>query len=307
MKILLLTTGGTIASVIDDGVIDVTDSGRLLVLKKYKELDSDTQFDICSPINILSENICNDDYVAIAKTVLDIDFENYDGVIITHGSDTLAYTSALVGLLLCDTQIPVCLVAADKALEDERSNGMDNFIAAVKLIKTGAKGVFVPYRNSDNKVHIHYATKLFQSGILSDDFYSLGEEYSVFENGIFTKSTHSETERLDTSEIDLSFSKKIIQIMPYPQLDYTRIDTDGADAVLHHTYHAGSVCVNENKHLCALSFMNRCKEKNIPFYICGLKKDKSNYDSMSQVLENGAVPLFDMAPACAYMKIMLEG
>ena len=78
MKILLVTTGGTIASVVDDGVIDVKPQGRLLVLNKYKEIDDKTQFDVISPVNILSENISRDDFKIIARTMLDIDYSKYD-------------------------------------------------------------------------------------------------------------------------------------------------------------------------------------------------------------------------------------
>ncbi len=309
MKILLVTTGGTIASIIDDGVIDVSPQGKLLVLKKYREIDNDTQFEIMSPVNILSENITADDYKIIAKTMLSIDYDKYDGVIVTHGSDTLAYTSAMLGLLLSDIEKPVCVVAADKSLQDEKSNGMDNFVAAVQVIKAQKNGVFVPYRNADMVTYIHIGTKLFESSVLSDDFYSVGGACGEYKDNVL-RFYHKqyEAERLSyKSNIDLSFSKKIIQVCPYPLLDYSRIDIEGADAVIHRTYHAGSMCVNNDKNTSVLSLVARCKDKNIPFFICGLTSGKDNYFSMSSILKREVNVLFDMSPACAYMKVMLEG
>lgn len=309
MKILLVTTGGTIASIIDDGVIDVSPQGKLLVLKKYREIDNDTQFEIMSPVNILSENITADDYKIIAKTMLSIDYDKYDGVIVTHGSDTLAYTSAMLGLLLSDIEKPVCVVAADKSLQDEKSNGMDNFVAAVQVIKAQKNGVFVPYRNADMVTYIHIGTKLFESSVLSDDFYSVGGACGEYKDNVL-RFYHKqyEAERLSyKSNIDLSFSKKIIQVCPYPLLDYSRIDIEGADAVIHRTYHAGSMCVNNDENTSVLSLVARCKDKNIPFYICGLTSGKDNYFSMSSILKREVNVLFDMSPACAYMKVMLEG
>lgn len=308
MKILLVTTGGTIASVVDDGVIDVKPQGRLLVLNKYKEIDSKTQFDVISPVNILSENISRDDFKIIARTMLDIDYSKYDGVVVTHGSDTLAYTSAMIGLLLHNIEKPVCVVAADKSLQEEKSNGMDNFCAAIKIIEAKKNGVFVPYRNADMVTYVHYATKLFESSILTDDFYSTCGACGEYKNGTLTFfDKQVKKDRLDTKSPDLDFLKRVVQVYPYPELDYESINIDNADAVIHRTYHAGSVCVSDKGNLSVEILIKKCADKNIPLYVCGLKEGKDNYYSMSSVLSKGVVPLYDMSPACAYMKIMLEG
>lgn len=308
MKILLFTTGGTIASVIDNGVIDVEPQGGLLVLKKYSEIDSEAQFEVVSPINILSENIKLSDFKTIAMEFKSIDFSKYDGIIVTHGSDTLAYTSSLLGLLFSNINKPICVVAADKSLQDESSNGMDNFIAGVEVIKRGLNGVYVPYRNGDGVTYIHQAQKLFESDTLSDDFYSLGGAFATFENGeVVIRDKEAEIYKVDINKADLTFSKRIMQVMPYPDLDYSRIDISGFDAVLHRTYHAGSVSISEDegRDICVL--IDKCAGENVPLYICGLKSGKANYYSMSSVLDKGVKPLYDMAPACAFMKLMLEG
>lgn len=309
MKILLFTTGGTIASVIDDDVIDVTPQGKLLVLNKYKEIDKDTQFEVVSPVNILSENVMLFDYKTIVEEFKRIDFSIYDGVIVTHGSDTLAYTSALLGLLFSNVNKPICVVAADKSLQDEKSNGMDNFIAGVELIKQGINGVYVPYRNSDGVVYIHRAVDLFESDTLSDDFYSLGGAFAVYQDGIITECENKNTNAHSVSidKADLSFSKKIMQVMPYPDLDYSRIDVKGLDCVLHRTYHAGSVCVAMESDKSITTLIDKCKSEGVPLYVCGLKSGKANYYSMSSVLHKGIIPLYDIAPPCAFMKLMLEG
>ena len=309
MKILLFTTGGTIASVIDNDVIDVTPQGKLLVLNKYAEIDSQTEFEVMSPVNILSENVKLSDYKAIIEAFREIDFDLYDGVIVTHGSDTLAYTSAMISLLYADINKPVAVVASDKSLQDNSSNGLDNFIAGVEIVKSGLNGVYVPYRNGDGVVYIHYGQKLLESSVLSDDFYSVGGAFATFENGEIKKLNNSEQTlyRIDIKKADLSFSRKIMQVMPYPDLDYSRIDVSGVDGVLHRTYHAGSVCANNEGNRCITTLIDRCKAENVPIYICGLKSGKANYYSMSSILDKGVVPLYDMSPACAYMRVMMEG
>ena len=309
MKILLFTTGGTIASIIDDGVIDVKPQGKLLVLNKYAEIDLHTEFEVVSPVNILSENVKLSDYKAIIEAFKEIYFDLYDGVIVTHGSDTLAYTSAMLSLLYADINKPVAIVSADKSLQDSNSNGMDNFIAGVEIVKQRLNGVYVPYINGDGTIYIHYGQKLLESSVLSDDFYSVGGAFATFENGEIKKLGGGEQTlcSIDIQKADLSFSKKIMQVVPYPDLDYSRIDISGLDCVLHRTYHAGSVCANHEGSRCITTLINRCKAENVPIYICGLKRGKANYYSMSSILDKGVIPLFDMSPACVYMKLMMEG
>ncbi len=309
MKILLITTGGTIASIIDDGVVDVKPQGRLLVLRKYKEIDPDTEFEVVSPVNILSENVKFDDYMSLINAMLKIDFDLYDGVIITHGSDTLAYTSALIGLLFSSIGKPIAIVAADRSLQDEKSNGMDNFIAGVEMIKASKNGVYVPYKNADGVTYIHHATNLLESGILSDDFHSVGGACAIFENGVISdlQCSVEKQKGIRIEDADLSFSKNIVQVFPYPELDYSKIDISKADAVIHRTYHAGSVCANKNGTSCVSSLIYRCNQRGIPFYICGLKSGKANYYSLNSVLSKGVKPLYDISPACAYIKLLLEG
>ncbi len=308
MKILLITTGGTIASVIHSGVIDVTQHARLLVLEKYRAIDDKTQFDVISPVNILSENVRVSDYKAIVKAINNTDVKAYDGIIITHGSDTLAYTSALIGLLYEKLDIPIALVASDKPLEDERSNGMDNFICAVEIIKAKMCGVYVPYKNADGVMYIHYATNLLQSQMLSDDFYSVGGAYAVYEDGCISKSSYAkERPKIDVDKADLNFNRTILQVSPYPALDYSRFDIDGLWAVLHTTYHAGTMCADKDDDTSVLSLIRRCKQKGVPFYVCGVYSGKSDYKSLDTVIGEGAIVLYDMSPACAYMKLLLEG
>ena len=75
-----------------------------------------------------------------------IDTALYSGVILTHGSDTLAYTSALLGMYFRHFDIPLFIIASNKPIGEKGSNGLFNFTSAVGLIKGGKyKGVFTLY------------------------------------------------------------------------------------------------------------------------------------------------------------------
>ena len=59
----------------------------------------------------------------------------YDGIIVTHGTDTLPYSAAALSYALGNNCIPVCLVSSNYPIEDERANGVDNLHGAIRLIE----------------------------------------------------------------------------------------------------------------------------------------------------------------------------
>ena len=148
MNILIFATGGTIGSVVDGGSINVSAESQCAVAEHYAATHPDVQFTINKPLNILSERVTSDDFNTLASALFREDFSYYDGVILTVGSDNLAYLSAFVGLLCADAEAPICLAAADKILSDPATNGFANFACAVELIRQKKRGVFVFDRES---------------------------------------------------------------------------------------------------------------------------------------------------------------
>ena len=118
MEILLIMTGGTIGSSFDGDSINVRSDGKSAVVDRSLSEHTDIQFDTVHPLNILSESITCDDFNILAKALFDVDDTKYDGVIVTAGSDSLAYLSSFVGLLLGDCPIPVIGMFANESIFD---------------------------------------------------------------------------------------------------------------------------------------------------------------------------------------------
>lgn len=108
------------------------------------------EFVTASPLTILSENLLPDDWKTIADCVRKRLTPDMAGVVITHGTDTLGYSAAALSFMLAGLPVPVALVSANLPLEDPRSNGTANFLAAVDFIRTEKlPGVFVFYRQQE--------------------------------------------------------------------------------------------------------------------------------------------------------------
>lgn len=139
-KILVIGTGGTIACKKDESIhLD----SPFKIIEKYEK--SNVEFECASPFFVLSENMSLELWKKLLDFIGEIDFSKYKGVIILHGSDSLSFTSALVGNAFYNK--PIVFVASDKPLEEVGANGFDNFNRAVEEILKGIDTVYVSYGN----------------------------------------------------------------------------------------------------------------------------------------------------------------
>lgn len=298
MKLLILTTGGTIGSTFDGTAVDV--AGACPAAEQYKTAHPDDGIEGRRVTDILSEEIALSDFERLAQAIYAVDTKVYGGVILTCGSDTLAYIAAFVGLLCADFDIPVMIVAANRVLSDPASNGYVNFDCAAELIRAGVRGVLVPYRNTDGVLYVHEATALRQADY-GDDFLSLyGDAYAVFDGALRERRAYR-PERIPAGVFSPNnppgFTKKVLLIHPYPGMDYAAIHTEGYDAVLHAVYHSGTL---DAKSYCAWA-----KSLQNPAYLCSLRSGQKPYRTTLSALGTGMRALYDTSPECAYMKLLL--
>lgn len=134
-KIALLHTGGTIASRVDystGAVIAQYTADEVLDL--YPELRAIANIDSRLVANMQSEMMRFAHWNILAKAVEAAVKEGADGVIITHGTDILAMTSAALSFALEDVPIPVLLVGSQRSSDRPSSDAVTNLLCAVTFI-----------------------------------------------------------------------------------------------------------------------------------------------------------------------------
>ncbi|MBR1534075.1 MAG: asparaginase [Ruminococcus sp.] len=300
MKVLVIATGGTIGSVFNGTAIDVDASQSCAVAEMYKTEYSDFDYDSIAPLNLLSEQLSAADLNTLGKVLLTVDIALYDGVILTCGSDNLGYLAAFVGLLTCRREKPLAIVATNLILTDPAANGYANFCAAVKLIARGERGCYVPYRNMDGVMYIHSAVDLRQAD-LSDDFFSFDGAYAVMENyEIIPKTNYKQQIIPDVFDGEHlpQISDNVMLIAPYPLIDYDAFDFSGKRAVLHTLYHSATL-----DSAGAIKMMERLSDT--PLYLASFRSGRKRYQTAVDAIDAGAIPLVDISPECAYMKLLL--
>ena len=143
-RILLIGTGGTIASrPTDDGLAPSITTAELL--DKVPEIARFCSPDCVQLFNMDSTNIRPEHWLMIAETIRR-SYESYDGFVVTHGTDTMAYTAAGLSYLVQNSRKPVVLTGAQISVamddSDARRNLIDAFICAADEESRGVLVVF---------------------------------------------------------------------------------------------------------------------------------------------------------------------
>ena len=347
MKVLLIVTGGTIGSTQSNGYIGLREQSEYPLLSLYYAyMESqgisklDVEFVVTSPYQLLSENSTGEILGRLAESIhaglCQAKQEGCQGIIVTHGTDTLAYSAAMAGYLFMDSPLPIVFVSANYVLSDVRSNGLDNFHYALQWIQEGIGGVYVSYRNTGDVPRIHLGTRVLGHQAYSDDVYSMGASCAWYgEDGVhdvflwqrekFVGAENGQKERTVTDLTELGNDKvnvgeildggrilalqlplqwqwdaPVLQIYPAPGMRYPVIPTE-TKAVLHHSYHAGTIC-SETPEM--ELFFEEARRRQIPVFLTGADPELV-YDSTRIFDHYGINVLRKASPISMYIKLWL--
>lgn len=130
-RILMIATGGTIACKRSDaGLTPVLTSQELL---SYVPAAKDfCSVDTLQLMNIDSTNMEANHWLAIARAV-ENNYSNYDGFVITHGTDTMAYTAAALSYLVQNSIKPVIITGAQKPIDLDVTDARTNLIDSLRI------------------------------------------------------------------------------------------------------------------------------------------------------------------------------
>ena len=139
----MLATGGTIAcEPSEDGLVPRL-SGESM-LKALQGSGIPCEVDVQELMNLDSSNLQPEDWERMARAVAEA-HDRYDGFVITHGTDTLAYTAAALHQMLRNLARPVIITGSQLPLKAEGSDGPRNLRDAFFVACEGVPGVFVVF------------------------------------------------------------------------------------------------------------------------------------------------------------------
>ena len=163
-RILVLGTGGTIASA--ESSLGLHPSYRaadlLARIPEAAEVPGVGSLDARDVFLLDSSNIQPEEWRALAQATA-ASFADCDGVVVTHGTDTMAYTAAMLSYMLRDLDRPVVLTGSQMPLDDPFTDARINLLSAVSVAVTAPRGVFLAFNR--RVVHGCRAVKVRTTGV----------------------------------------------------------------------------------------------------------------------------------------------
>jgi glutamyl-tRNA(Gln) amidotransferase subunit D len=310
--VVILSTGGTISSKVDyrTGAVHASlDANELLEatpeLKKFANI-------VCRPImNKMSENIKPSDWAKIAReTYKELKNKDVAGVVITHGTDTMHYTSSILSFMFEDLNKPVVLTgsqrSSDRGSSDSRMNLVCSVIAATSSV--AEVSICMHATTEDTYCHLHRGTKVRKMHTSRRDaFRTLNDTpiARVYPNGKI-EYLNNHRRRSDTSpKLKTGVDRHVGLIYIYPGIDPGVIDW-----YIKKKYKGLVLIVTGLGHVPneIITSVRSAVKKGVKVYLapqCISGRLNTNvYSNGRKLAKAGAVPLEDMLPETAYVKLV---
>ena len=309
-KILLLSTGGTIASRIDYRTGSVTPALTAQELNaSVPELAEIANIDAEVLFSEYSENITPDHWIKIAQKIDSLAKSDYSGILVAHGTDTMQYTAAFLSFALAGFPKPIVLVGSQRSSDRPSSDAALNLIGAAKfIVKSNVNGVYVAMHNSENDDDIacHLGTRVRKNHTSKRNaFETIGNKPAfVISQDIkqnFTESYFKQKEY--TPKIAVDTKAALIKYHPgYDPKLFEHILEQKYKAVIFEGTGLGHVgrsmydVIKEAKlHDVFLGMTSQCLDGQVNMAI---------YESGRDLMHFGVIPLSNMIPEVALVKAM---
>ncbi|OLE40002.1 MAG: glutamyl-tRNA(Gln) amidotransferase subunit D, partial [Thaumarchaeota archaeon 13_1_20CM_2_38_5] len=309
-KILLISTGGTIASKIDYRTGAVTPAltaselnATVPELSKIANIDTEVLF------SEYSENLLPEHWIKIAEKLNSCERSEYRGIIVAHGTDTMQYTAAALAFSLSGFPKPVALVGSQRSSDRPSSDAALNLIAAVRfLVETDVTGVFVVMHNtsSDDEIACHWATRVRKNHTSKRNAFQTigGSPAFIIQDNRIEKNKLFNLPKVEYSP-KIKFDNRVALVKYYPGfepkiMDYTI--SSGYKAIIFEGTglgHVGKIMYDAiekaKKKGMFVGMTSQCIDGMVSMTV---------YDSGRDLLNLGVTPLGNMIPETALVKAM---
>jgi glutamyl-tRNA(Gln) amidotransferase subunit D len=310
-KILLLSTGGTIASKIDYRTGAVTPeltadelNASVPELAKIANIDTEVLF------SEYSENIMPEHWLKIAEKIEKYSKSDYSGIIIAHGTDTMHYTSSFLSFALSGFPIPIVLVGSQRSSDRASSDAALNLIGATKfIIENNTNGIYIVMHQDENDdtIACHLGTRVRKNHTSKRGaFQTIGDipAFIITEKQIQKNISKSYFEK-DEFQPRINLDTKVALVKYHPGFDpnlLNQIIEMGYKGIIFEGTglgHIGKVMYENvkkaNEKGIFLGMTSQCVDGRVRMTV---------YESGRDLLDLGIIPLENMIPEVALVKAM---
>lgn len=301
-NILLINTGGTFSSRPGNhGLSPELASGDICnLIGEFDPALSIVAEDYCS---LDSSNITPDDWQRLALRIGEkVGF--CDGVVLIHGTDTLAYTSSMLSYMLQNIPVPVVVTGSQMPLGVPMSDAADNLRCALQMAASGYGGVFVAF---DRKIMLGCRTSKVRT-VSFNAFESINYPH-VGEVNAFGLQLHLERVQSERPfQVQAAYSDRIAVLKLFPGMDpdiFRFLQERGYEGLYIEGFGLGGVPFLKSDFTAEI---RRASQSGLPILVgsqCRYEGSNLNvYETGQRILECGGIPVHDMTYEAVVTKLM---
>lgn len=302
-KILIINTGGTLSSVMkESGLVpglSIHDMQSQLHI-----VSGDTNIEIEDFCSLDSANIFPEDWSLLAEHISKRR-DGYDGIVVIHGTDTLAYTSSMLSFMLRNINIPVVITGSQLSITNPVADAMENCRCAIHMAASGIPGVFVAF---NRKVMLGCRVSKVRS-LSFDAFESINyPNIATISSLGMTINKSAVPERNGIFQLANSYSEKVALVKMFPGIHRSFLESladQGYKGMFIEAYGIGGMPFLKHDFISTLDKLIKDGMTVVVGTQCRYEGSKMNvYETGRKALEIGALQAHDMTCEAALTKLM---
>jgi L-asparaginase len=302
-KILIINTGGTLSAVMKKNGL-IPGLSIYDMQKELKIVSGDTDIEIEDFCSLDSANIFPEDWCELAKRISDCR-NSYDGIVVIHGTDTLAYTSSMLSFMLRNIGIPVVITGSQLSIVNPVADAMENCRCAIHMAASQIPGVFVAF---NRKVMLGCRVSKVRS-LSFDAFESINyPDIAVISSLGMKIDTGGVPERTGIFKLSDTYSDKVCMIKMFPGMHTSFIESiadQGYKGLYIEAYGIGGVPFLKHDFIGSLEKLIKGGMTVVVGTQCRYEGTKMDvYETGKRTLEIGALEAYDMTSEAALTKLM---
>lgn len=300
-KILMLTTGGTISSISsNEGLVP----SNLKHVLDYIGVIKDFILESKELMVLDSSNIQPEEWKIIAEAIYK-NMKQYDGIVVTHGTDTMAYTSSMISFMIQNPKIPVVFTGSQLPIDNEMTDAISNLRVAFKMALSAKPGIYIAF---DKEIILGTrAVKISTSSFHAFESINSSPIARLDSNGLHINE-HRIPKYFGETKLNTNIDSNVFLLKLTPASDPKIIElliNANVSGIVIEAFGQGGIQFVRRDFLPYLKLAN---EKNIPIVVSSqCLYDSANlniYEVGKKALQNGVIEAYDMTGEAAITKLM---
>ncbi len=302
-RILILNTGGTLSSM-NSGSGLKPKLGRETILKDMEWISGDIDIDFEDLYSLDSANLFPEDWKQIALKIKDC-YDTYSGIVIIHGTDTMAYTASMLTWMLQNVSIPVVLTGSQLSIMHPVADAMENCRLAIRMAAGHFPGVYIAFNRK-----VMLGCKASKVRTLSfDAFESINYPYIAEVDSRGLKAAEAYIPKIyGKFQVNTDYSDRVMLLKLIPGMDpglLGKLYEMGYEGVVIEAFGLGGMPFREKNWIKETAAMI---EKGMVIMVgtqCRYEgSDLSIYETGREALASGVIQAGDMTAEAAVTKLM---